>query len=117
MAKRISRNRPVEQDNPARFDIKEELIRELLAGQVTMGEVGRRLRTEGLNMSQAEVCKLLGLSRQVVSDIENNQGNPRLASLRSYFKLMGFEVSLLPRSRDELTDYVNAEKMQEGYGK
>lgn len=107
MTKRISRKRPLEQDNPARFDLKDELIRKLLAGQVTMGEVGRRLRTEGLHMSQAEVCKLLGLSRQVVSDIENDQGNPRLASLRSYFKLMGFEVSLLPRSRKELKDHLN----------
>lgn len=109
MVKRVSRNRSLEQDNPDRFDLKDQLIRELLTGQVKMGQVGRRLRTEGLNMSQAEVCKLLGLSRQVVSDIENDQGNPGLASLSSYFKLMGFEVSLLPRSRDELKDHLNDE--------
>ena len=53
-------------------------------------------------MSQEEVCKLLGLSRQVVSDIENNAGNPRLDSLQKYFKLMGFEIALLPRQRSEL---------------
>lgn len=89
-------------DNPQRFDLKYELTRQMLAGTITIGELGRRIRTEGLGMSQTEVCKLLGLSRQVVSDIENDQGNPRLDSLRTYFKLMGFEISLLPRIRSEL---------------
>ncbi|PHR65487.1 helix-turn-helix domain-containing protein [Pseudidiomarina marina] len=85
-----------------RFELKAELMQQMLRGEITMGEVGRRIRTEGLRMSQEEVCKLLGLSRQVVSDIENNAGNPRLDSLQKYFKLMGFEIALLPRQRSEL---------------
>lgn len=85
-----------------RFELKAELMQKMLRGEITMGEVGRRIRTEGLHMSQEQVCKLLGLSRQVVSDIENNAGNPRLDSLQKYFKLMGFEIALLPRQRSEL---------------
>lgn len=85
-----------------RFELKAELMQQMLRGEITIGEVGRRIRTEGLRMSQEEVCKLLGLSRQVVSDIENNAGNPRLDSLQKYFKLMGFEIALLPRQRSEL---------------
>jgi transcriptional regulator with XRE-family HTH domain len=53
-------------------------------------------------MSQTNVCKLTGLSRQVASDIENDMGNPRLDSLQAYFKLMGLELALLPRERSEL---------------
>ncbi|MGQ4276442.1 helix-turn-helix domain-containing protein [Pseudidiomarina sp. E22-M8] len=85
-----------------RFELKAELTQRMLRGEITIGEVGKRIRTEGLQMSQQEVCKLLGLSRQVVSDIENNAGNPRLDSLQKYFRLMGYEVALLPRQRSEL---------------
>lgn len=85
-----------------RFKVKEKLVSDMLAGTKTMGEVGRALRVDALQMSQTNVCRLTGLSRQVVSDIENDMGNPRLDSLQAYFKLMGLELAVLPRERSEL---------------
>jgi|AntRauMFilla1563_2_1112583.scaffolds.fasta_scaffold06247_2 DNA-binding phage protein len=85
-----------------RFEIKQKLVGDMLAGTKTMGEVGKALRVDALKMSQTNVCKLTGLSRQVVSDIENDMGNPRLDSLQAYFTLMGLELAVLPRERSEL---------------
>lgn len=85
-----------------RFALKQRLVQQMLAGNTTLGQISKVLRSEGLQMSQTEVCKLTGLSRQVVSDIENDSGNPRLDSLRSYFKLLGLELAVLPRQRTEL---------------
>lgn len=85
-----------------RFALKQRLVQQMLAGNTTLGQISKVLRNEGLQMSQTEVCKLTGLSRQVVSDIENDSGNPRLDSLRSYFKLLGLELAVLPRQRTEL---------------
>ena len=85
-----------------RFALKQRLVQQMLSGKTTLGQMGKALRTEGLQMSQTEVCKLTGLSRQVVSDIENDNGNPRLDNLRSYFKLLGLELAVLPRQRTEL---------------
>lgn len=87
---------------PDRFALKKQLVQQMLLGNISLGQMGKALRTEGLQMSQTEVCKLTGLSRQVVSDIENDNGNPRLDNLRSYFKLLGLELALLPRQRSEL---------------
>lgn len=85
-----------------RFALKQRLVQQMLSGSITLGQIGKALRTEGLQMSQTDVCKLTGLSRQVVSDIENDNGNPRLDNLRSYFKLLGLELAVLPRQRTEL---------------
>ena len=85
-----------------RFALKQRLVQQMLLGNISLGQMGKALRTEGLQMSQTEVCKLTGLSRQVVSDIENDNGNPRLDNLRSYFKLLGLELAVLPRQRSEL---------------
>ncbi|WP_027672277.1 helix-turn-helix domain-containing protein [Rheinheimera baltica] len=85
-----------------RFELKQQLVLRMLSGDITLGQMGKTLRTEGLRMSQTEVCKITGLSRQVVSDIENDNGNPRLDNLRSYFKLLGLELAVLPRQRTEL---------------
>lgn len=93
----MSKKQPID-----RFKLKAELVQQMLDGTISMGQMGKRIRSEGLQMTQEEVCKLLGLSRQVVSDIENDNGNPRLDSLRKYFKLMGLEIALLPRQRSEL---------------
>ncbi|GHG60531.1 hypothetical protein GCM10010919_04060 [Alishewanella longhuensis] len=92
----------------ARFELKHQLVAKMLAGETTLGEVARILRHQGLQLSQTEVCKITGLSRQVISDIENDQGNPRLDSLRSYFKLLGLELAVLPRQRSELQPLLQA---------
>ncbi|MDX3775711.1 helix-turn-helix transcriptional regulator [Chromatiaceae bacterium AAb-1] len=91
---------------PDRFELKQRLVQQMLSGNTTLGQIGKALRTEGLRMSQTDVCKLTGLSRQVVSDIENDNGNPRLDNLRSYFKLLGLELAVLPRQRSELENLV-----------
>ena len=85
-----------------RFALKQQLVQQMLLGNISLGQMGKALRTAGLQMSQTDVCKLTGLSRQVVSDIENDTGNPRLDNLRSYFKFLGLELAVLPRQRTEL---------------
>ncbi len=87
---------------PDRFALKQQLVQQMLLGNISLGQMGKALRTAGLQMSQTDVCKLTGLSRQVISDIENDNGNPRLDNLRSYFKLLGLELAVLPRQRAEL---------------
>lgn len=92
---------------PDRFALKQQLVQQMLLGNISLGQMGKALRTAGLQMSQTDVCKLTGLSRQVISDIENDNGNPRLDNLRSYFKLLGLELAVLPRQRTELDTLLN----------
>ena len=104
----MTNTEPKAQPYKDRFELKNQLIKDMLAGHISLGQVGKAIRTQGLQMSQTEVCSLLGLSRQVVSDIENDTGNPRLDSLRCYFKLMGLEIALLPRQRTELDELLRS---------
>ncbi|ALO45499.1 helix-turn-helix domain-containing protein [Pseudohongiella spirulinae] len=91
---------------------REDFLREQLllnlTGTISEGELLKRLRKGLLGMSQSDFCKLAGISRRSLSDIENNRGPSTTATLNAAFGIFGLRLSLLPMNA-ELTKLVCAD--------
>jgi transcriptional regulator with XRE-family HTH domain len=91
---------------------REDYLRENLllnlTGKISEGTLLKRLRKDLLGMSQSEFCKLAGISRRSLSDIENDRGPSTSMTLNTVFGIFGLRLSLLPMNA-ELTKLVCAD--------
>lgn len=72
------------------------LMRDLEAGALGTGETIRRIRAM-LGLTVEQYGKLVGLSKNEVSKLENEQGNPTRETLELAGKPLGLIVRLVPR--------------------
>lgn len=75
-----------------------DLIRQLMTGTVTEGQILRLLRKKVLGMSQDRYASLVGISRRTLSDLELDRGSCSLKLMNEAYKPLGLQVGLLPRS-------------------
>lgn len=75
---------------------REVLMRDLEAGVLSPGETVRRIRGM-LGLTVEQYGKLVGLSKNEVSKLENEQGNPTRETLELAGKPLGLTVRLVPR--------------------
>ncbi|NIB40774.1 helix-turn-helix transcriptional regulator [Pseudomaricurvus alkylphenolicus] len=88
----------IEKVDPATFNTrKHELLEKIPIGELTIGQATRAMRLL-LGMTQEEYGeKIVGLSRKVVSAIENDQHNPELETLKKIGKPFGFSIGFVQR--------------------
>lgn len=86
----------IEKLDPARFnERKRELLQKIPTGELSLGQATRQMRLL-LGMTQEEYGKkIVGLSRKVVSAIENDQHNPELETLKKIAKPFGLSVGFI----------------------
>ncbi|WP_027350969.1 helix-turn-helix transcriptional regulator [Halotalea alkalilenta] len=80
-----------------------ELVRQLLAGDISQGALLQRLRKEALGLSQEQYAKLVDVSRRTLSAIENGSAQPTQTVLDAVFRPLGLRSALLPRSPELLS--------------
>lgn len=83
---------------------RKEIIKKLLYGEITRGQALRRLRVDVLGINQQDYLKLVNVSRQTLSNIENDKQNYSIDTLNQVFKPMGLEIGLLPISKEILKE-------------
>ncbi|PJG85624.1 helix-turn-helix domain-containing protein [Conservatibacter flavescens] len=86
--------------------IRENLIRLLLTGEISQGQALRRLRVEALGINQQDYLKLAKVSRQTLSNIENDKGNYSIDTINQVFKPMGLKLGLVPISKELMTTFL-----------
>ncbi|MCO4167945.1 helix-turn-helix domain-containing protein, partial [Actinobacillus suis] len=74
--------------------IRETIIVQLLKGEISQGQALRRLRVEALGINQQDYLKLAKVSRQTLSNIENDK-NYSIETINQVFKPMGLKLGLM----------------------
>jgi hypothetical protein len=73
-----------------------ELLQLHILGEVTQGQMLRRLRKEVLGFSQTRYAELVGVSRRTLTDIEQDKGSQVQSIIDKVFKPLGMKSGLTP---------------------
>lgn len=84
------------------------LMGQLLAGDITEGQLLRTVRKQVLGLSQEQYAKLAKISRRSLSDLELGRGSPTVSLLNAVFRPLGLKVGLLPRNPALLNELLTA---------
>lgn len=87
--------------DPATFnDDKLALFERISQGELTLGQATKQMRLL-LGMTQEEYGKkIVGLSRKIVSAIENDVHNPELETLKRIAKPFGLTIGFVAPKKD-----------------
>lgn len=81
--------------------LKQELREALQAGELTLGQATKRMR-KIVGMTQEEFAKtVLKITPRILVAIENDRGNPTLATLNKIAKPFGYDVGFVRRDRSK----------------
>ena len=82
--------------DPDSFNTKKlALLERIPKGELTLGQATKEMRLL-LGMTQEEYgAKVVGLSRKIVSAIENDKHNPELETLKKIAKPFGLQVGFV----------------------
>lgn len=90
--------------------IVNQIVKQLLFGELTQGQALKELRINMLGLKQDIYAKLVDVSRKTLSDIENDRGNYKTDILDKVFKPFGLKVGLIPSSSSMLNSLLNSNK-------
>ncbi|MBU1296980.1 MAG: helix-turn-helix domain-containing protein [Gammaproteobacteria bacterium] len=72
------------------------LLQKHLLGEITQGQMLKRLRKEVLGFSQTRYAELVGVSRRTLTDIEQDKGSQMQSIIDKVFKPLGMKSGLTP---------------------
>lgn len=75
-----------------------ELTTALFKGDITEGELLKKLRSEYLELTQDAYAKLVGISRRSLHEVESDRRQLNLSTLNKVFSPLGFKIGLIPKS-------------------
>lgn len=73
-----------------------ELLQQHILGELTQGQMLKRLRKEVLGFSQTRYAELVGVSRRTLTDIEQDKGSQVQSIIDKVFKPLGMKSGLTP---------------------
>lgn len=90
-----------------RSRIVNQIVKQLLFGELTQGQALKELRINVLGLKQDVYARLVDVSRKTLSDIENDRGNYKTDILNKVFKPFGLKVGLIPSSLSMLNSLLD----------
>lgn len=63
----------------------------------------KKLRHESHNLTQEQLAKMVGISRTMITEIENGNANPSVEVAKKIASVMGFHWTRFYEDEDELT--------------
>lgn len=75
-----------------------ESLEAVRQGEMTQGELLRRVRKQALGLSQEQYARFVGVSRRSLSDIERDAGQQTVSVLNRVFRPLGLEMGLVRRA-------------------
>lgn len=72
------------------------LLQQHLLGEISQGQMLKKLRKEVLGFSQTRYAELVGVSRRTLTDIEQDKGNQAQSMIDTVFKPFGIKSGLTP---------------------
>ena len=76
-----------------------ESLEAVRQGEMTQGELLRRVRKQVLFLNQEQYARLVGVSRRSLSDIERDAGQQTVSVLNRVFRPLGLEMGLVRRAQ------------------
>ena len=73
-----------------------ELLQKHMLGELTQGQMLKRLRKEVLGFSQTRYAELVGVSRRTLTDIEQDKGSQVQSIIDKVFRPLGMKSGLTP---------------------
>lgn len=70
----------------------------LIKGEISEGDLLKKLRSDYLGLSQEAYAKLVGISRRSLHEVESNRRELTVTTLNKVFSPLGFRVGLTPKS-------------------
>ncbi|TQV70802.1 helix-turn-helix transcriptional regulator [Exilibacterium tricleocarpae] len=78
-------------------ELKAELKRSLMAGELSLGEAIRRMR-KIVGMNQTDYAnKVANVAPRILMDIERGRGNPTVETLNKIGRPFGYKVGFVPK--------------------
>ncbi|WP_395147516.1 helix-turn-helix domain-containing protein [Moraxella atlantae] len=78
----------------SRTQARDQVIEQFMQGDLTQGELLKKLRIEVLGIKQEEFAKLIKVSRKTISDVENDNGNYSINTINQIFRPFGLVLKL-----------------------
>ncbi|OBX77048.1 transcriptional regulator [Moraxella atlantae] len=78
----------------SRTQARDQVIEQFMQGDLTQGELLKKLRIEVLGIKQEEFAKLVKVSRKTISDVENDNGNYSINTINQIFRPFGLVLKL-----------------------
>lgn len=100
---RVSSKQP-KLDGMTRTAKRNEIIHQLLLGTISRGQALKMMRVDILGINQVRYSQIAKISRQTLSDIENDKGNYSVETINQAFKPMGLELGIVPISKQIIQD-------------
>jgi putative transcriptional regulator len=63
----------------------------------------KKLRHESHNLTQEQLAKMVGISRTMITEIENGNANPSVEVAKKIASVMGFNWTRFYEDEDDLT--------------
>ena len=93
----MPRRKPLTREEQNRLRV--EFYEAITEGRLSIPEAMKAIR-HMTGLTQAEFAAHRGLSRRVIQDVEQGNGNPTVESLNHVASLFGLQVGFVPRRRD-----------------
>ena len=93
-------NRQRASDNPpdlqglSRTQTRDQVIEQFMEGELTQGELLKKLRIDVLGVKQDAFATLVKVSRKTISDVENDNGNYSVNTINQIFRPFGLVLKL-----------------------
>jgi transcriptional regulator with XRE-family HTH domain len=79
------------------LDERLALKEKILSGELTIGQSIRAIRKQ-IGFTQPQFAQLVGIYPRVLLEIENDRGNPTMATLNRILEKLGFQVGIVERN-------------------
>jgi DNA-binding XRE family transcriptional regulator len=84
-------------DRDALRDLRNQFYAQIDAGQLSLPEAAKKMRAIS-GLTQPEFAERMGVSAQVIKDIERSVGNPTIKSLNKIGEIFNLEIGFIRRS-------------------
>lgn len=79
----------------------DDLLLALNRGEITLGQMLKKLRVQLTGMKQDDFAALVGVSRRTLSEIERDLANPSMDTVNRVCRPFALKLTLVPRQRSE----------------
>ncbi len=82
-------------DIEQRKQLLDEIAQLQASGELTLGQAARRLRKEITGLQQERFARMCKISLRSLRQLEQDEGNPTLATLNAVFSPFGMRIGLV----------------------
>lgn len=84
--------------------VRDQLIKQLLFNEITLGQALKSLRLQVIAMKQQQYADLVKISRKTLSDLENDKGNYSIETINQVLRPFELQIGIVPIKRELINE-------------